>query len=212
MDGTITPERYVVELALATGHETALAKLLDRDDDAATRSERIAALFKFVHQQQFERVAHALPVRPGVIACVNRLRRAGFMVGLVSDSYFVAAEVLRRRIFADFALAHTMQFDAEVCSGQLRLNPAFLAREGDPGPPICKSHVIRRLREDRAEPAVAECWAMGDNVNDLGMLRAADRAFVIEPKSPLLTQVPGVTAVASFEELCSHVPESTAAA
>jgi hypothetical protein len=72
MDGTITPERYVVELARATGHEAALAKLLDGGDDAATRSERIAALFKFVHQQQFERVAQALPIRPGVVACVNR--------------------------------------------------------------------------------------------------------------------------------------------
>lgn len=211
MDGTITLARYVVELARATGHETALTKLLDGDDDAATRSERIAALFKFVHQQQFERVAHALPIRPGVVACINRLRRSGFMVGLVSDSYFVAAEIVRRRIFADFALAHTLQFDAEVCSGQLRLNPAFLARDGDPGPPICKSHVIRRLREDRTEPAVAECWAMGDNANDLGMLQAADRAFVIEPKSPLLTRVPGVTVVSSFDELLSHVPESHAA-
>jgi hypothetical protein len=72
MDGTITPERYVVELARATGHEAALAGCWTATDDAATRSERIAALFKFVHQQQFERVAHALPIRPGVIACVNR--------------------------------------------------------------------------------------------------------------------------------------------
>ena len=212
MDGTVTSARYGVELARATGHEAALAKLLDGEDDAATRSERIAALFRFVHQQQFERVAHALPIRPGVIACVNRLRRAGFMVGLLSDSYFVGAEIVRRRIFADFALAHTLQFDAEVCSGLLRLNPAFLARDGDPGPAICKSHVIRRLREDLAEPRVAECWAMGDNANDLGMLQAADRAFVIEPKSPLLTQVPGVTVVSSFDELLSLVPESPAAA
>lgn len=212
MDGTITPDRYVVELARATGHESALAKLLDSGDDAATRSERIAALFRFVHQQQFERVANALAIRPGVIDCVNRLRRAGFMVGLVSDSYFVAAEVVRRRVFADFALAHMLQFDAEVCTGELRLNPAFMARDGDPGPAICKSHVIRRLREDHSEPAVAECWAMGDNVNDLGMLQAADRGFVIEPKSPLLVGVPGVTVVTSFDELSSLMAEPHATA
>lgn len=212
MDGTVTSQRYVIELARATGHEPAVAKLLDSDADAATRSERIAALFKFVHQQQFERVAHALPIRAGVISCVNRLRRAGFMVGLVSDSYFVAAEILRRRIFADFALAHTMQFDGEVCSGTLRLNPAFVARDADPGPAICKSHVIRRLREDRTEPRITECWALGDNLNDLGMLREADRAFVIEPKSPLLTRLPGVNVVAAFDELLAFVPESGAPA
>lgn len=208
MDGTITPERYVVELARSTGQQEALAALLDNaQDDAATRSERIAALFKFVHRRQFERVAQALPIRPGVVDFVNRLRRAGFMVGLVSDSYFVAAEILRRRIFADFALAHTMQFDAEICSGTLRVNPAFLAPEGEPGPAVCKSHVLARLRDDRTEPRVAACWAMGDNANDLGMLKAADRAFVIEPKSPLLGQVPGVTVVSSFQDMLAFVPD-----
>ncbi len=212
MDGTITPARYVVELARATGHGAALHTLLDGSDDAATRSERIAALFKFVHRQQFERVAQALPIRPGAIACVNRLRRAGFMVGLVSDSYFVAAEVLRRRIFADFALAHTMQFDAEVCTGTLRLNPAFLAREDEPGPAICKSHVLRRLREDRTEPRVAEVWALGDNINDLGLLRAADRAFAIEPKAALRPHLAGITVVSGFEDLQALVSDVPAAA
>lgn len=207
MDGTVTAQRYVVELARATGLDGALAKMLDSHDDAATRSQRIAELFKFIHQQQFERVAHAMPIRPGVIECVNRLRRAGFMVGLVSDGYFVAAEIIRRRIFADFALAHTIRFDGEVCSGGLRLNDAFIAPGGEPGPAICKSHVVRRLREDGRQPPISEIWAVGDNVNDLGMLRAADRSFTIEPKSPLLTQVPGINVLTSFADLFGEPSE-----
>ena len=129
------------------------------------------------------------------------------MVGVVSDSYFVAAEILRRRVFADFALAHTMQFDAEVCSGEVRINPAFVTPVGDAGPAICKSHVIRRLRDDRSEPRLSECWAVGDNLNDLGMLRAADRAFAIDPKSPQLAQVPGLTVLSSFDDLRLRVPD-----
>jgi phosphoserine phosphatase len=212
MDGTVTTQRFVVELARATGREADLMGLLDTpSDDSAGRSERIAALFLFVHQREFEKVALRIELRPGAIDFVNRMRRAGFMVGLVSDSYFAAAELVRRRIFADFALAHTLQFDAEVCTGQLRLNAAFLRRPGDPGPEICKRHVIRRLREDPAEPRVAECWAIGDNLNDLGMLEAADRAFAIEPKSPLLARVPGLTVVASFEALLALAPAETMA-
>ena len=208
MDGTVTTSRFALEMARASGRENELQALLDSpDDDAGTRSERIAALFRFVHQREFERVARGLELRPGAIEFVNRMRRAGFMVGLLSDSYFVAADVVRRRLFADFALAHMLQFDAEVCTGQIRLNAAFQARKGDLGAAVCKSHVLRRMREDRTEPRVAECWAMGDNVNDLGMLQAAERAFVIDPKSPLLAQVPGVVIVSSFEELFSHVPQ-----
>lgn len=201
MDGTVTPARYVVELARATGREADLRALLDGAGDAATRSERIAALFKFVHRQQFERVALDLPLRPGVIDCVNHFRRAGFMVGILSDSYFVAAEIVRRRIFADFALAHTLQFESEVCNGQLRLNEAFEPlRHGRDAPP-CKSHVIRRFRSDETEPRLDLCWAVGDNVNDLEMLREADQGFVIDPKAPHLARDADAHLIASFEAL-----------
>lgn len=213
MDGTITPQRYVVELARATGHEDGLARLLDGTDDAAGRSDRIAALFRFVHREQFERVAHGLTIRPGVIACVNRLRRAGFMVGLVSDSYFVAAEILRRRIFADFALAHTLQFDAEVCTGALRLNAAFAPSHPQREGPPCKSNVVRRFRQDTTAPAVEAVWAVGDNANDLEMLREADRAFVIEPKVPQLARDADAVRIESFDALAELVelPEAAPA-
>ncbi|WP_445366613.1 glycosyltransferase [Methylomonas sp. BW4-1] len=76
MDGTITPSRFVLELARTTGNEAALMQLLDTpDSDAATRSERIAELFRFIHKQQFEQVARSLEIRPGVIEFVKQARR-----------------------------------------------------------------------------------------------------------------------------------------
>lgn len=208
MDGTLTTSRFVLELARQTGHEEALRSMLDSDDDAATRSSRIAELFRFVHRHQFEHIARNLPLRRGLVAWVNRMRRAGFMVGIVSDSYFVAAEVLRRRVFADFALAHTLQFRNEVCSGELRLNPAFEPIEGMGATAPCKSHVLRRLLADDAAPGwkpFVTAWAVGDNLNDLELLRAAHRAFVVEPKSPRLRHVPGVIEFGDYTELSALV-------
>lgn len=211
MDGTITPARFVLELARATGREDELARLIDgTTDDAVTRSERIAALFRFVHRREFDRVAHTLPLRPGVVDCVNRMRRAGFMVGVISDSWFVAAEILRRRVFADFALAHTLQFDGDVCTGRLNVNPAFIRQRptGDPAP--CKSHAVRRLRDDPAAPAIETIWAVGDNLNDLEMLREADRAFVIDPKQPHLARDADAQRLDSFDELQGPQPAGMA--
>lgn len=240
MDGTVSPQRFVVELARVTGNEEALKALLDSpQDDAATRSERIAALFRFVHRSQFEKVAHALTLRPGVIEWVNLMRRRGFMVGLVSDSWFVGAEIVRRRLFADFALAHTLQFDGDVCTGELRINPAFLPPEppepaggpagarrirrlassmldafgpgdGNKAPTLCKSHVVARFRTHDAEPRVDLIWAVGDNLNDVPMLRAADRAFLIEPKSSTMQAESGATPITSFEELLDQAPQPPA--
>jgi glucosyl-3-phosphoglycerate synthase len=207
MDGTLTRDRYVVQLARAVGVQSQLEALLDQERgqgdavDAATRSSRIAGLFRFVHRQQFERVAHTLPLREGVVDTVNTMRRAGFMVGVVSDSWFVAAEILRRRVFADFALAHTLQFDGDVCSGVVNLNPAFLPLRDGGQPALCKGHVVRRFRQDTEEPRLQAVWAVGDNLNDRGMLAEADRAFVIEPKSPRLARETDASVLVSFGEL-----------
>ena len=207
MDGTVTPARYAVELAQATGLSAALLQLLDANPgDAATRSESIAKIFQYVHKKQFERVAHELVIRPGVVEFVNQMRRRGFMVGVVSDSYFVAADIVRRRIFADFAMAHTISFENDVCSGNIRINPAFFSSQPHSDASICKSNVLRRFLNDPNAPAVNLTWVVGDNINDLELMRLADRAFAIDPKSPVLTAEPGVTPIASFEELLSLLP------
>lgn len=206
MDGTVTQSRYAVELARATGHESALMQLLDgHDDDAATRSENIAKLFQYVHKKKFEQVARGLTLRPGVIEFVNQMRRHGFMVGLVSDSYFVAADIVRRKIFADFAMAHTISFDNDVCTGKIRINEAFCDSQAKT-PAICKSNVLRRFLSDSNPPVINLTWVVGDNINDLGLMRLADRAFAIDPKSPVLTTEPGITQIASFDELLALLP------
>lgn len=211
MDGTVTTERFVLQLAKVTGTEVALNELMDKDSanpDAATRSHAIAALFRFVHRKQFERVAKDLPLRPGVVETVKALRRAGFMVGLVSDSYFAAADIVRKRIYADFAMAHTLQFQNDVCTGELLLNQAFFPRAQSPEDnSFDKAHVVDRFQNLNAR-TVFECiWAVGDHQNDIGMLQKADKGFVIEPKVPPLQTLPDVRVIHHFHELLDELSQ-----
>lgn len=212
MDGTVTTERFVVQLAKVTGTEAALSQLIDQDPahtDAVTRSHKIAALFRFVHRKQFERVAKDIPLRPGVVDTVQALRRAGFMVGLVSDSYFAAADIVRKRIYADFAMAHTLQFQNDVCTGELSLNKAFFSREDIPDDHrIDKAHVVDRFQHVNARPAFECIWAVGDHQNDIGMLVKADKGFAIDPQTPALHALEGVRVIQHFDELLKELNAS----
>ncbi len=233
MDRTLIDGRYADELARQTGREDALQQLpIEEDGDDISRAENEARVFRFVHKQQFEAVARTLPLRSGVIEFVNQARRNGFMVGVVSESYFVAAEIMRRRIFADFAMAHTIQFDGEVCNGQVRINPAFLpepnavsrAADGTAQAPqnrVCKSNVLRRILTDVSPPAIDISWVVAANARDLGLMRLADRAFYIEPlRSPAARQTivlpkvvsieSGYTRVDSFAALSTFLPAAEA--
>ncbi len=206
MDGVVSTSSYVHELAIATGRGARLSELLQTPEpDVAQRIQSIAQLFRFVHRHEFEAAAHALDLRPQVIETVNALRRLGYKVGVVSDGYFVAAEIVRRRIFADFALANTMQFDSDVCQGEVRLNRAWLHASGCATHPQCSSNLLPHLRDGERDVALRHVLAIGSGAHDHCLLRAADYAFVIEPRSEALLRDPGVIELRSIDELLRYV-------
>ena len=234
MDCTLIDGRFADELARQTGREEALQQFpVDENVDDISRTESEVRVFRFVHKNQFEAVARTLPLRAGAVEFVNQARRRGFMVGVVSESYFVAAEIIRRRIFADFAMAHTIQFDGDVCNGQVRINPAFLpeARVGSNASSeegqaannrVCKSNVLRRILTDVSPPAIDISWVVAANARDLGLMRLADQAFYFEPQRATGTARPaatlprvvgtesGFTRVDSFTALGTYLPATEA--
>ena len=52
------------------------------------RCNDIVHILRFIHRQKFKDVSKAMQIR---FDCVNTFKRAGFIVGIESDSYFVAA-------------------------------------------------------------------------------------------------------------------------
>ena len=58
---------------------------------------------------------------------------------IVTDSYQVAAEIIRRRIFADFGVAHLMRFQKGRCTGEIAFSRAMTHPEG------CMEHEHRKV-------------------------------------------------------------------
>ena len=203
MDGTVTPSRFIVELARSTGRTSELERLLTIDDSGA-RSQEIAALFRFVHKSDFERVARDLVLREGVVDAVNHFRRCGYKVGVISDSYFVATDIVRRRIFADFAISHSMEFDRGICVGKVRINRAFVRAVGCDTHPICKSNALRYVRASVGREHLEHVVAVGDNENDVCLLELADAGFTIDPKHPALLRNQCIVELNDFSALARH--------
>lgn len=206
MDGVVSTSSYVHELAIATGRAAKLSELLRTPEpDIETRIQSIAHVFRFVHKHEFEAVAHALDIRPQIIETVNALRRMGYKVGVVSDGYFIAAEIVRRRIFADFALANTMQFDSDVCQGDVRLNRAYSHDSGCATHAQCSSNLLHYLRHGEREVALQHVVAVGSGPHDHCLLREADYSFAIEPRGDALLRDPGVIELRAIDELMGYV-------
>ncbi len=188
MDGTLLRGRFAVSLAQRTNKVDHLGELLDRNEIAADeRTRRIAELFTGVPKDVFEEVARGMPLMPGAADLVINLRKIGFRVGVVSDSYFVATEIVRRRVFADFSIAHLKKFRRGVATGEVTLSPAMQHPSGCKLHGVCKRNVLLHVCERMAlEPE--SVLAVGDGEPDACMLKAAGISVAFQPKSTLVEE------------------------
>ena len=183
MDGVLLNGRFIVSLAQETNKETDLAALLDNYAmSPGERMRQIAAVFSGVRKETFEKVAREVPLMPGAQETIVALRKAGYRVGIVTDSYNVAAETVRRRVFADFAFSHFMRFKNGKASGKVNLCPAMIHPNGCHEHDHCKVNVLQHLME-RLELRKDQILAIGDGENDICMLRAAGNSIAFQPKT-----------------------------
>lgn len=207
MDGVLVDGRFVTALAQRTNKNQELAEFLDRRDvPAAQRSSRIARLFKGVPTAEFERTARALPLMEGAVDTVVQLRRRGYTVGIVTDSYRVAAEIVRRRVFADFCVANVMRFRKGVAAGELQEAPFFAHAAGCPEHPHCKRNVLHHMLERMGLPA-GEVLAVGNGENDVCMLKAAGCSIAFEPATPLVAAAAQHSVEGSLSAILPLVPK-----
>jgi glucosyl-3-phosphoglycerate synthase len=188
MDGTLFDGRFIVELAKRTGREEKLAKYLDRRDlTPESRTRSIARIFAGVPVDVFTATAMAMPLASGAVEAVVGLRKRGYRVGIVTDSYQVAAEIARRRVFADFALSNVVEFRKGRATGIVTLAPTM--RSGTVGRRAYDKLNALRFLTKRMGISARQVLAVGDGENDIGMLRAAGISVAFQPKTERLSRV-----------------------
>lgn len=173
MDGVLLNGRFIVALAERCNRAVELADFLDHPSLSPTeRTCRIASLFAGVPAKEFEDAAVSLPLMPAAADTVVALRRAGYRVGIVTDSYRIASEVIRRRVFADFSIAHLMRFRQGKATGAITLSSAMKHPLGCNTHEYCKLNVMHHLTE-KMGLTPEHVLAIGDGENDICLLRAA---------------------------------------
>jgi phosphoserine phosphatase SerB len=183
MDGTILKGRFIVELAKRSGKEKELSQYLDqRALRAEERTARIAAIFEGTPKEVFTEVARELPLMEGAVETVIALKKLGFKVGIVTDSFYVAAHVVRRRVFAHFSVANLLQFKNGKATGEVSPAPATLNELGCLDHKRCKLNVLRNL-STALGVALENIISIGDGENDICMLQEAGFSIAFHPKS-----------------------------
>jgi phosphoserine phosphatase len=122
LDDIIIEGSLLQSLADAVGRGEEMAALIESTvGDPDKRAVGAGQVLRGVHKQEIEQVALRIPLCHGIVGAMVELRRAGLVIGLVSCGFQIAADIIRRRVFADISLSNMLNFRAGQATGQVPL-------------------------------------------------------------------------------------------
>lgn len=182
MDGTLIEGSYVEHLAQYSGKRDELKGLLGNHTlDPVYRTQMIAKVLAGIPKNTFEKIAKAVPLKPHAQEAVVALRKKGVQVGIITDSYFIASEILRRRIFADFSVAHLLGFKKGLATGDILVSPFMQIQGGCVEHSICKSNFIFHLR-NHFGGHLPRVFSVGNGENDICLFSKSHQGYAIYPQ------------------------------
>jgi len=208
MDGVLLKGRYVCNLAQRTNRQAKLNEFLDHptlSDEERTR--KIAQIFQGVAIETFSKAAREMPLISGAAETVVELRKSGYRVGIVTDSFYLAADIVRRRVFADFCVAHVMRFRDSIATGEVTLSPLLTKTAACSKHSLCKQNALKYLA-DKWDLPVTATIAIGDGLNDVCMLQSAGLGIAFEPKRLEVCEAADAVAAGDLREVLAIIRQS----
>lgn len=173
MDNTILVGRFVEKAAEHFGFRQELVDILARNEEPFLRTKLIARLFKGINISQMLSVADNMQLVPDAVEVIPELKKRGYLVGIISDSYHCISNHIMNRIGADFALANELLFSDSVVTGEIMMPSFFMRNEKSRcAHPLCKSNALLHI-SDKYGIDMANTIAVGDSENDLCMVKLA---------------------------------------
>ena len=182
MDGTLIEGRLVFALAdmfnlsdkvrciqsnrLMAGHE---------------QTRAIAALFAGLTIKDLESAIASIPLIKNCERTIAALKDRGYKIGIISDSYTIAAGFVADRLDLDFVMANKLQIFNGKITGKVDM-PLGWDRIGC----YCKISVCKRYHLEKSADQfcvpIENTLAVGDTKSDMCMIQRAGVGMVCMPK------------------------------
>lgn len=203
MDDTILQGRFIHAASEKFGFTKELLALRrDFEGDPVMLTKSIAKLMKDKTFKEVIEVADSIPLVQDVVDVVKELKKRGYIVGIISDSYTVVTEHVKNIIGADFSLANELSFSHGNCTGEVHLPSFFFKNEESIcSHNICKTNAVLRMSKEY-NIDLKNIIAVGDSRNDLCMILKSGLGISFCSKDEVLREFADISIeCASFGKL-----------
>jgi phosphoserine phosphatase SerB len=205
MDGTLIAERFVFQLARRFGFETMLKDIMAKHAPEYEKTRSIAALLKGASTQEIVETFDRIPLSPGAETTVEALKKDGHILAIISDSYTIATERLKKRLGFDYTIANKLVVKEGRATGEVEMPLDWSeGKEGCLRHAICKLNAMVNLSRQTKIP-LERTVAVGDNIADICMLEQASLGIAFNPKAPEVERSADVTVRGDLEGILATI-------
>lgn len=189
MDDTILEGRFIDECAKTFGFLPALEDLRSSEKDPIILTKRIGLLLRGNSMDDLLQVAGRIPIVKDLKDVIKELKSKGYVVGIISNSYTLVTNYIKKNIEADFCYANQLEFYEGKATGEVNLPSYFFGSpESICGHPYCKTNVLQYAC-DKYHVLLKNCIVVGDSRDDRCMVAHAGKGVSFCTKDELLETV-----------------------
>lgn len=190
MDGTLIQGRLVFALADRFGLSDKVRAVQAGGAAGHEQTREIAALFAGLAKKDVESAIESIPLTKNCEQTIAELRNRGYKIGIISDSYTVAAGSVAKRLLLDFVAANELEMENNRITGRVVM-PLGWERIGC----FCKISVCKRYHlekyADQYDVPIENTLAVGDTKSDICMIQRAGVGIAFMPKDNEIAKATG---------------------
>ena len=182
MDGTLIQGRLVFALADRFALSDKVRSIQSQGIMAGhEQTKAIAALFSGLTTKDLESAIASIPLTKNCERTIAALKDRGYKIGIISDSYTIAASFVADRLNLDFVMANKLQIFNGKITGKVDM-PLGWDRIGC----YCKISVCKRYHLEKSADQfcvpIENTVAVGDTKSDICMIQRAGIGVAFMPK------------------------------
>jgi glucosyl-3-phosphoglycerate synthase len=186
MDNTLLKGRFIDSCATTFDFKKELMNIRSSETDVIILTKRIATLLKGKTISELIAIADSIPIIEGTAEIVAELKRRGYIVGIISDSYDCITNHIKNKLGMDFSLSNELEFSKSICTGEVKI-PSFLFSNAKSlcKHSVCKTNALISLLE-KYNIQRGNSITIGDSMNDLCMIKEGGLGIAFCSKDELV--------------------------
>jgi phosphoserine phosphatase len=182
MDGTLIQGRLVFTLANRFDLSEKVRSIQSTPQIAGhEQTKAIAALFAGLTTKDLESAIESIPITKNSESTIAALKERDYKIGIISDSYTIAAGFVANRLNLDFVMANTLDILNGRITGKVDMPLGWDRINCFCKISVCKRYHLEKSAHQFGIP-VGNTLAVGDTKSDICMIQRAGVGIAFMPK------------------------------